>query len=50
MGEWRQAQAHAPANGTPTGVAQELRELARLRDEGIITEEEFAQQKAKLLG
>ena len=30
-------------------IAQ-LRELAKLRDDGILTEEEFAAQKAKLLG
>jgi hypothetical protein len=30
-------------------VAQ-LRELAKLRDDGILTEEEFAAQKAKILG
>ncbi len=33
-----------------TGVAAELREFARLRDEGILTEEEFAEQKNRLLG
>ena len=27
-----------------------LRELAQLRDDGILTEEEFAAQKAKILG
>jgi hypothetical protein len=37
-----------PAGGQdPT---ERLRELAKLRDEGILTEEEFAAQKAKLLG
>jgi hypothetical protein len=30
-------------------VAQ-LRELAKLRDDGILTEEEFAAEKRKLLG
>jgi hypothetical protein len=29
---------------------QRLRELAELRDKGVLTEEEFAAQKAKLLG
>jgi PPE-repeat protein len=33
-----------------TGVAAELREFARLRDEGILTEEEFTEQKNRLLG
>ena len=29
---------------------QQLTELARLRDQGILTEQEFAAQKAKILG
>lgn len=33
-----------------TGVAAELREFAKLRDEGILTDEEFAEQKNRLLG
>ena len=43
----------APLNvpGRPwTGVATELRELAQLRDSGILTDEEFARQKRRLLG
>ncbi len=39
------AQAAAPVDT----VAQ-LKELAELRDSGVLTEEEFAAQKAKLLG
>ncbi len=31
------------------GLAAELRNLATLRDEGVLTEEEFNAQKAKLL-
>jgi Short C-terminal domain len=38
--------AAAPA---PDPIAQ-LRELGTLRDQGILTEEEFAAQKAKILG
>jgi hypothetical protein len=40
-----------PAAGglTPEAIAQ-LKELANLRDQGILTEEEFAAQKALLLG
>ena len=38
----------APAAGGGDVIAQ-LKELAGLRDQGILTEEEFAQQKAKLL-
>ncbi len=33
----------------PVDVADELRKLAGLRDEGILTEDEFQAQKAKLL-
>jgi Short C-terminal domain len=40
------AQAAAPAADP---VAQ-LKELAELRDKGVLTEEEFASQKAKILG
>jgi len=38
----------APAPG-PDPIAQ-LRELGALRDQGVLTEDEFAAQKAKLLG
>ena len=38
----------APAAG-PDMVSQ-LKELAQLRDQGILTEEEFSAQKAKILG
>ena len=33
----------------PDPIAQ-LRELAKLRDDGILTEEEFAAEKHKILG
>ncbi len=33
-----------------TGVAAELREFTKLRDEGILTNEEFIEQKNRLLG
>jgi PPE-repeat protein len=33
-----------------TGIAAELRELAELRDSGILTNEEFSEQKRRLLG
>ncbi len=32
------------------GVAEELERLAALRDKGVLTDEEFAQLKAKALG
>src|SRR5271166_5242461 len=38
-----------PAGGPITSVAAELRELASLRDSGILTEEEFTEQKTRLL-
>jgi serine/threonine protein kinase len=37
-------------DGQPTDVITRLRELAELRDQGILTEEEFQVQKARLLG
>jgi hypothetical protein len=33
-----------------TGIAAELRELAELRDSGILTDDEFTEQKRRLLG
>lgn len=40
----------APSESKPLSVAAELRELAELRDQGILTPEEFDAQKARLLG
>jgi hypothetical protein len=40
----------AAASACPVDVADQLRKLAELRDQGILTEEEFAVQKQKLLG
>jgi hypothetical protein len=37
-----------PANGS--SVIDQLKELGELKTQGILTEEEFAAQKAKLLG
>ena len=39
----------SPPGGPITGIAAELRELASLRDSGILTEEEFTEQKKRLL-
>jgi hypothetical protein len=36
--------------GTAGGTADELTKLAQLKSQGVITDAEFAQQKAKLLG
>jgi hypothetical protein len=41
--------APAPAAPEPDPISR-LKELAALKDQGILTEEEFAAQKAKLLG
>ena len=40
----------APAAAPPVDVVEQLKSLAELKDQGILTEEEFAAQKAKLLG
>lgn len=40
-----------PAAAAPSpDPIQQLKELGELRDKGVLTEEEFAAQKAKLLG
>jgi len=44
-----QAAAPAPAAGGGSTIEQ-LKELGELKAQGILTEEEFAAQKAKLLG
>lgn len=43
------APAAAPAAGEASTIEQ-LKELAELKAQGILTEEEFAAQKAKILG
>jgi hypothetical protein len=43
------APAPAPVVAVPLSVADELAKLAKLRTDGILTDEEFAAQKAKLL-
>jgi hypothetical protein len=40
----------APAAPAQADVLGQLKELGELRDSGVLTEEEFAAQKAKLLG
>jgi hypothetical protein len=42
-------QAPAAATAAADPVAQ-LQELAKLKEQGVLTEEEFAAQKAKILG
>jgi hypothetical protein len=41
--------APAPASGEDDTIAQ-LKQLAELHDQGVLTDEEFAAQKAKILG
>ena len=40
----------APAAASQADMIDQLKRLAELRDQGILTEEEFAAQKSKLLG
>lgn len=47
--EQPQQQYAEPPAAAPDPIAQ-IKELAALRDSGALTEEEFAAQKAKLLG
>jgi Short C-terminal domain len=48
------AAAPPPAPAAPSGPSsadiERLTELGKLREQGILTEEEFAQQKARILG
>jgi hypothetical protein len=55
ISDMQQQQAAAPAApASSAGPSQEgldkLKELAQLHDQGILTDEEFALQKAKILG
>jgi hypothetical protein len=43
------AVAPTPATSSPKSVADELSKLAQLRDSGVLTDDEFAAQKARLL-
>ncbi len=45
----KEAPPEAPAGGPVTSIAAELRELASLRDAGVLTDEEFTEQKKRLL-
>jgi hypothetical protein len=44
-----QPEAAPPAAAPQVDVVSQLKELAALKDQGILTEEEFAAQKAKIL-
>jgi Short C-terminal domain len=40
----------APQPAPQTDMVQQLKDLAELKDQGVLTEEEFAAQKARILG
>ena len=42
--------AAAPGPAPQQDMVQQLKDLAALKDQGILTEEEFAAQKARILG
>jgi hypothetical protein len=43
-------EAPPPAAAPAADPIAQLKELAELKDQGILTEQEFADQKAKILG
>ena len=45
-----QPQPAPAAAPTETDVIAQLQQLGKLRDDGVLTEEEFAAQKARILG
>jgi PPE-repeat protein len=49
-GEGQDAESESPPRVVVTGIAAEIRDLGKLRDEGLLTDEEFAHQKSRLLG
>jgi hypothetical protein len=46
----QQPPPQAPAPPAEQSTIEQLKELAALKDQGVLTEEEFATQKAKILG
>ena len=49
-GEQQAPAAPAAAGGLAPDAIEQLRQLGELHDQGVLTDEEFAQQKARLLG
>jgi hypothetical protein len=45
----QQAPAPAPSAGISADAVQKLQELAKLHEQGVLTDEEFATQKERLL-
>jgi PPE-repeat protein len=48
--EGQDAESESPPRVVVTGIAAEIRDLGKLRDEGLLTDEEFTHQKNRLLG
>jgi len=48
-GQYEEAPPQAPPAAPAADPIAQLKELGELRDKGVLTEEEFAAQKAKLL-
>ena len=46
---YREAKAAAPAAAAGGGVVQQLRDLQRMRDDGVITQPEFEKLKSKII-
>lgn len=44
------SESQPPAAAPQESAIDQLKELAQLKEQGILTEEEFAAQKAKILG
>ena len=47
--QYAQAPVAVPPGGGPTDIAEKLTQLKSLQDQGVLTPEEFAAAKAKLL-
>ena len=45
-----QQQSVPSSGGLDSGQLDQLKQLADLRDQGVLTEEEFAEQKSRILG
>lgn len=48
--EHEQPVEEAPPPPAPSDTIQQLKDLAELKSQGVLTDEEFAAQKAKILG
>lgn len=48
--QYVQPAPQAPASSGTDDMLEQLRQLGELRDQGVLTDEEFAVQKARILG